>query len=282
MRKKGLLVFTALAVLCSLSACGKNESKKEIKAVSETGKPGINTEEMVFVPAGSFIFGTNSKDTGSRIATPEQKLTLPAFWIDKYEVTSRQFLEFTAKTNYGGGEGLKEGKDWRSASNIDKPLPYPVAGITWNDANAYCKSLGKRLPTEEEWEKAARGPSGNAYPWGKEWMERHSNTKEAGLDNAAPVGKSDDISFYGAHDMFGNVQEWTGSWYTVYKGNPMKDPNAGEKLRVVRGFSQYHKGKQMHLWDRSTAPPYSPLFGFGCRCARDATPEEIAKASQSK
>jgi formylglycine-generating enzyme len=279
MRNKGLFAFAALAVLCSLSACGKNESQKESKAVSETEKPAINTEEMVFVPAGSFIFGTNSKEIGSRIATPEQKLTLPAFWIDKYEVTNRQFLEFSVNTNYVG-EGLKEGKDWRSASNIDKPF-YPVAGITWNDASAYCKSLGKRLPTEEEWEKAARGPSGNAYPWGNEWMENRSNTMEAGQNNAAPVGKFSDISFYGARDMFGNIQEWTASWYSPYKGNPIKDPNSG-KLRVVRGFSQYHKGKQMHLWDRSMAPPYSPLFGFGCRCARDATPEEIAKASQSK
>ena len=153
--------------------------------------------------------------------------------------------------------------------------------ITWKDAEAYCKSKGKRLPTEEEWEKAARGPNGFGYPWGNEWAEGRANTYEAGLGKPADIGQFDDVSPYGVHDMLGNVQEWTASWYKTYKGNPKKDPNSGEQFKVVRGLSSRYKGKVAHLWERTAYVP-TALFDFGCRCAKDATPEDVAKAGQAK
>lgn len=277
MLKKGLIVMLTLLVLGSLIACGKKEAEQEEAAapVEET-KPSVVPGEMVLIPAGEFILGTNKKDS---IAYPEQKANLPAFWIDKYEVTNYEFMKFSINNSYTG-EGVKEGKDWRLFFTQGKEN-VPVVYITWNDAQAYCKAQGKRLPTEEEWEKAARGSNGFAYPWGNEWKEQSSNTFEAGPAKVVDVGQFNEISPYGVHDMLGNAQEWTGSWYVTYKGNPKADPKSGKTLRVVRGLSYIYRGKYGKLWDRSAQPPEA-LYDIGCRCAKDATPEDIAKAAQAK
>jgi formylglycine-generating enzyme required for sulfatase activity len=273
MLKRSLIAFAVLVTLIGLNACSKKEKQTET-AATETTKPAIKGDEMVFIPAGEFILGTDNKGELDAIANPQQKMSLPAFWIDKYEVTFLQYLDFTTKTGHMG-EGDKEGKDWRLFFTPDK-AQFPVLYITWKDADEYCKSIGKRLPTEEEWEKAARGPNGNAYPWGNEWIEGRSNTAEAGLRNPAAIGQFDDVSFYGAHDMLGNVQEWTASWYTTYKGNTKKDPKAGKTYRVVRGLGSKYRGKLAHLWNRTAFFP-NALYDTGCRCAKDATPEDIAK-----
>jgi formylglycine-generating enzyme required for sulfatase activity len=277
MFRKLLAVFIIVAsVVIGLSACGKKSEEAGKEAVPEAAVPKVVPGEMVLIPAGEFILGTNDKNS---IAYPEQKVNLPAYWIDKYEVTNREFLDFSQKTGYVG-EGAKEGRDWRLFVTAEKIL-FPVVYITWNDAETYCKSLGKRLPTEQEWEKAARGTDGKAYPWGNDFVMNRSNTYEAGMTNAVAVGQFDDVSSFGVHDMLGNVQEWTGSWYTTYPGNPKKDPKSGKILRVVRGFSARIKAKANHLWDRSAWPPEA-LYDFGCRCAKDATPEDAAKAPQPK
>jgi formylglycine-generating enzyme required for sulfatase activity len=275
MVKKGLIVIVALTVMFSICACGK---KKE--AASEDAapaKPAIDTKEMVLIPAGDFILGTDDKKS---TAYPKQTVNLPAYWIDKYEVTNEQFLDFSIKSGYTT-EGTKEGKDWQLFFTPEKSL-FPVLYLTWNDATAYCKANGKRLPTEEEWEKAARGPNGNAYPWGNEWADDRSNTWESGTSGkTVAVGQFDDVSFYGVHDMFGNVQEWTGSLYRTYKGNPKKDPQERENWRVIRGLSNRYKGKLSYLWNRSAYSP-AALYDFGFRCAKDATPEDATKAAQTK
>jgi formylglycine-generating enzyme required for sulfatase activity len=272
--RKGLTTFIILMIVCSLSGCSKKKAEEASDAAvsQETAVEG----EMVLIPAGEAIIGTDNKDS---LAYPQHKVNLPAFWIDKYEVTNHQFLVFSAKEGYTG-EGSQEGKDWRLFATVDK-MQYPVVYITWNDANAYCKSAGKRLPTEEEWEKAARGSNGFSYPWGNEWTENHGNTFEFGLSKPGDVGQYQDVSPYGVQDMLGNVQEWTASWYKTYPGNPKKDANSGETYRVVRGLSSRYRGKVAHLWDRTGWTPKA-LFDFGCRCAKDATPEEAAKALQAK
>jgi formylglycine-generating enzyme required for sulfatase activity len=276
MLKKGFFVIAALIITCGLNGCGKKEVVEETQVASEPLAPSVVPGEMVLIPQGEFILGTEDKES---IAYPKQKVRLPAYWIDKYEVTNLEFMKFSINNRYTG-EGAKEGKDWRLFFTTDKEM-VPVVYITWNDADAYCKSLGKRLPTEEEWEKAARGPNGNVFPWGNEWAEGKTNTYESGSQKSAAVGEFDDVSPYGARDMYGNVQEWTSSWYSSYKGNPKRDSKSGKTLRVVRGLSFRYKGKLGHLWDRSAQPP-SALYDFGCRCAKDATPEDIAKAAQAK
>jgi formylglycine-generating enzyme required for sulfatase activity len=277
LKKANFVLIAALMILSAFSACGRKQAEEAAgEAASEEAKPAIVPGEMVFVPAGEFIMGTNDK---ASIAYPEHKVNLPAFWIDKYEVTNSQFLDFSIKTGYTG-EGAKEGRDWRLFFTPDKAL-FPVVYITWNDANEYCKSVGKRLPTEEEWEKAARGTDGRLYPWGSDWGEKRANTYEFGPSKATAIGQFDDISPYGAHDMLGNVQEWTASWYTTYPGNPKKDPNSGKRFRVVRGLSARYRGKVARIYERSAYLP-NALYDFGCRCAKDATPEDIAKAAQGR
>jgi formylglycine-generating enzyme required for sulfatase activity len=275
MVKKGLLTLLAIVFAVALISCGKKEAaKEETSAPAETAKPAVVPGEMVLIPAGEFVMGTNEKKSAN--ANPEHKVNLPAYWIDKYEVTNFEFLQFSITNNYTG-EGAKEGKDWRLFANQTDKGDVPVVYITWNDAQAYCKAKGKRLPTEEEWEKAARGPNGNAYPWGNEWKDGATNTWESGPHKAVNVGQfSGDVSFYGVYDMLGNVQEWTASKYATYPGNPKKD---SQPWRVVRGLSNLYKGKVQKLWERG-AQPAEALFDFGCRCAKDATPEDVAKLTK--
>ena len=270
MFKKGLLAMLALSVMCCMTSCGTKESEEfddfdwEEPVVSNA-VPG----EMVLIPAGEFLMGSSGKANDDETRSfPEHKVTLPAFWIDKYEVTNDEFMEFSVMNSYPG-EGAAKGSDWRMFATIGKEY-VPVVYVTWNDANEYCKAKDKRLPTEQEWEYAARGPNGNNYPWGNEWENGRSNTNEAGRE-AMDIGLFEgDVSYFGVHDMLGNVQEWTDSWYRSYPGG-VADSKHGNTLKVVRGLSPTYRGKAGNLWLRFAQPP-SALFNFGFRCAKDAEP----------
>jgi formylglycine-generating enzyme required for sulfatase activity len=287
MLRKALCVFILLLCMFALSACSKKADKeKEAKEtapgaeVTTTEEPKV--DEMVFVPAGEFIMGSNDRGKTNDIylAYPEHKVNLKDYWIDKYEVTNSQFQDFAIKNKYIG-EGAKEGKDWRRYLTPESALS-PVISVSWNDAGAYCKAQGKRLPTEEEWEKAARGTDGRNYPWGNEWKENLSNTNETGNTKPVTVGQFKDVSPYGAYDMLGNVQEWTSSILAAYPNNPKKDnPDFAKKYRVLRGLSTNYIGKKGHIWDRS-AWATTAIYNFGFRCAKDATPEDAANAAKNK
>ncbi len=276
LRKFGILLFILTLVL-TISACsgggGGGEADMEAtEAVPEDSTPQIVHGEMVLIPAGEFILGTDDKEHYAYY--PSRKMSLPAFWIDKYEVTNSEFMDFSIEKNYAG-EGAKEGKDWRL---FVRPETYthPVVFITNNDAEAYCKAKGKRLPTEFEWEKAARGTEGFRYPWGNDWDSKRTQTYEYGYEGTVEVGRFDDVSPYGVHDMMGNVQEWTSSEYKPYKGGK-RDPNAAPGMKVVRGLSYFYRGRLGSIYERMAyVPNYLATFGF--RCARDATPEEGAEA----
>lgn len=271
-KRSGAVLLLAALFLVGCGGEQAEEQATEQAAVVEEEAAGPKPGDMALVPAGEFIMGSNEvKDPqvpDDWRFYPEHKINLPAFYIDKFEVTNAEFLKFTAETGYVS-EADKENKSWRLFFSPEK-ANYPVVNVTWNDAAAYAKWAGKRLPTEQEWEKAARGTDGRRYPWGNEWKAGAANTAEAGAKNPREVGRyKGDVSVYGVYDMLGNVQEWTASWYKAYPGNKHRSKYYGEQLRVVRGASSRHFGKLWPLWNREGWVP-GALYGYGFRCAKDA------------
>ena len=232
--------------------------------------------DMVKIPAGWFIMGS---DIGPEDAQPAHRVYLATYFIDKYEVTNAQYKKYRDERL----AERKKGKEVRMALpycevnappearqlwNITDgtyPLAYanhPVTCLPWDAANEYCKGIGKELPTEAQWEKAARGANGLAYPWGNEWEPSYNNHGFAhapwedasdGYGRTAPVGSlPKDVSPYGVYDMGGNVWEWTRDIYSksYYKWAPTRNPPGPtlktlpvKELSIARDHLQYvHKG----------------------------------------
>ncbi|HZC68984.1 MAG TPA: SUMF1/EgtB/PvdO family nonheme iron enzyme [Nitrospirales bacterium] len=228
------------------------------------GKDGT---PMVLVPAGEFTMG------GDRIDNPRHPVYLDAFHMDKYEVTTARYAGFLKTT------GRQLPYKWSEVSLVSHG-GRPVIGVTWEDADAYCRWAGKRLPTEAEWEKAARGTDGREYPWGNEApTSRHANFNKCcewkGYGVLAIVGSLEaGRSPYGIYDLAGNVSEWVADWYdkAYYKyeldRNP-KGPADGEE-KVVRGGSWFDGGSLQRSALRSRSYPSAPSTDRGFRCAKDA------------
>ena len=260
-------------------------------------------EGMVFVPAGEFIMGS-PEDEGLDNEHPQRTVYLDAFYIGKYEVTNRQFSQFVEATGYTTdaekagwgwawtGEDWEEveGADWRHpqgpGSSIEDEMDHPVVQVSWNDANAYCQWAGVRLPTEAEWEKAARGTDGRKYPWGNSAPDGSKlnycdvncelGWKDSSVDDGyaytAPVGHYEaGKSPYGAYDMAGNVWEWVADWYDAdyYSKAPDRNPqgpDSGEK-RVLRGGSWFGYEGDARCADRYGGAPDVRISYFGFRVA---------------
>ncbi|MBI5237053.1 MAG: SUMF1/EgtB/PvdO family nonheme iron enzyme [Deltaproteobacteria bacterium] len=269
---KGILYITLTLTLVASHLSSADPGQKEING-------------MVLIPEGAFIMGASEKhgligiDVGVD-ALPEHTVRLKAFYIDKYEVTNAQYKEFMAATdrpamNLWGPEWADEYPPMR-----DKD---PASDLTWHDANEYCKWAGKRLATEEEWEKAARGTDGRKFPWGDEWKKDMANTAEYSTarqilgdekytHTVAETGTfRGDVSPYGVYDMAGNVMEWTSSWYKPYPGSDLKRDTFGEKLRVMRGGSWMTDALPFSFtFNRHMSLPDAEDPHFGTRCAKDA------------
>ncbi|GAB4239574.1 MAG: hypothetical protein Kow00109_14390 [Acidobacteriota bacterium] len=271
MKRNGLIVTALVSCALFLSACTQQPEEapaaEEQAAVPEVEKPEIGS--MVLIPAGEFTMGSDVMPGTPPLAAPAHKVDLPAFEIDVYEVTNAEFARFQVESDY-------EAKgDWRSYYKIGRE-DYPVANVTWEDAKAYCEWAGKRLPTEAEWEKAARGPEGLRYPWGEVFDWTKANTNEHGIRDVIAVGSLEtDKSPYGLYDIFGNVQEWTADTLKPYPGASTKglENIYNGKYKVVRGASYAMKGESMALWTRSGYLPNSQ-YGLGFRCARDVPQEQ--------
>ena len=233
---------------------------------------------MTEIPEGRFIRGSRT-EAGRADERPRRTIYLRAFMIDKYEVTNAQYLKFIAATGhkepfnvYGTGSLFET----KGIENL------PVVQVTWHDAADYCQWAGKRLPTEAEWEKAARGADGRSYPWGnKAPSARHVNFDRdwVAIGTLLPVGSlPDGASPYGVHDMSGNAREWVQDWYAedYYRIAPDRNPKGPETglLKVIRGGSWHSFEPDVRAAARGKGGFALKTHGTGFRCARDvsATP----------
>ncbi len=251
------LMIAALATATAIGIPACRNSRR-----SETNlDPG-----MILIPAGYFFMGSNH---GSGAERPPHLVWLDAFFIDKYEVTNSRYGEFLGATGYA------KPSFWNNP-RYNSPNQ-PVVGVSWDDAAAYCRWAGKRLPTEAEWEKAARGGlDGRKFPWGDEGPKgRAVFGQDMDTGKPAPVG-SYEPNGYGLYDMAGNVWEWCSDRYQedYYGISPQQNPRGPDtgQDRVVRGGSWIGSGFKEYYDDvlrcafRRRHPPGDRTDDFGFRC----------------
>ena len=238
--------------------------------------------DFCLIPAGTFTMGS---DTDLPNEAPARKIYLNAYYIGKREVTNAEYYQFWLETgdveseytpiSYGGAFGI-----W---PDVAKTKPnYPVIGVSWHAAAAYAAWRGMRLPTEAEWEKAARGTDGRRWPWGNTFRQRikrtttHANIRDQSGRRLQPVTSyPTGASPYGAQDMAGNVWEWVADWYseTAYHHNPdrhPKGPSVGSR-RVVRGGSWLNAEGLARCSTRIGQYPEIGTSFIGFRLAKDTT-----------
>jgi formylglycine-generating enzyme required for sulfatase activity len=233
-------------------------------AGAEAPTAPLVAERMVEIPAGEFTMGNDGGDEDEK---PAHTVTLETFEMDMFEVTNADFAKFVEATGYQT-EAEKAGEaGWRAyAEGKDN---HPVVKVSWNDADAYCRWAGKRLPTEAEWEKAAKGEEGFIYPWGNEWDPAKANTKESGFRGTVAVGSfAEGASSYGVLDMAGNVWEWMADWYQPYPNSAYKSDYFGEKFKVTRGGGWFQEENLVTTSNRSATDPSAANDDLGFRCAR--------------
>lgn len=230
-----------------------------------TGRDGA---PMVLVPAGEFPMGSDEGDDDEQ---PVHRVVLDHFYLDTFEVTNGRFAQFVA--------AIQSEPPWGFADQETPVLQaeQPVRWVNWLEAWGYCLWAGKRLPTEAEWEKAARGTDGRTYPWGNDPpTAAHAvfGLKE-GDETVAPIGHRDQgRSPYGVHDLAGNLYEWVSDWYDedVYAQPPRhnpRGPSAGT-AKVQRGGSYINQPYRLRAAFRTKGDPteHDPHVGF--RCAQEA------------
>ena len=233
----------------------------------------IDGMELVYVPAGEFEMGSDRQDHERPIHT----VTLDAFWIDRTEVTNGLYLQCVAAGACNEPENSTSDRRVSYYGN-SAYINYPVIHVDWFRAEAYCQWAGRRLPTEAEWEKAARGADGRTYPWGEEASCNQANFDTTWypsdcVGDTTRVGSyPPGVSPYGALDMAGNVWEWTADWYssTYYDRSPSSNPSGplfGTE-RVMRGGSWEHSSHVAYTANRTSGRPDHWFFtDVGFRCA---------------
>ncbi len=336
------VLLILLTLISTLYACSKNadtdqptpinSAQQNTLSASATPTPQADAigyqldMPMVLVPASEFILGSNKVDTEGLQKRygfttpiyldehPQQKAFLPAFKIDAYEVSNKQFKTFILDTDralpfewgqngYGltmeeadtmdmvrlRGIAADDFKLDRDTTTLSRQTlieameekqylhdPFPVTGISWYYAYSYCRWKNKRLPTEREWEKAARGPNGLEYPWGNNWDTAITNTGDDHdwEDGIAPTGSyPQNKSPYGAYDMAGNVWEWVDNWYHPYPDSTYQSEQFGEKMKIIRGggggIGHYALSYFFRGATRQFAEPTMAGEDVGFRCASD-------------
>lgn len=216
---------------------------------------------MVYIPGGEFMMGDDDEDEYDR---PAHKVTVKPFFIGVNEVTRQQYQEFVNKTGHAAPANWSGNQYPAGTGN------WPVTDVTWDDANAYAKWAGRRLPTEEEWEFAARGTDDRRFPWGNDWPMGNANADNVS-NTPADVGSYKGASPYGLNDMAGNAWEWTAAKFAPYPGGQFA--TKGGDLRVIRGGSYDSSFEATSATYRRGYPArgnyeYSKI---GFRCAKDVT-----------
>ena len=256
-------------------------------------------EEMVLIPAGEFLMGSNKKTDrlAYRSEIPQRSVYLDAFMIGKYEVTALEYLKFVLAT-----DRLPQ-LDWRyDGGNFqDTMAHHPIMHVNWYDADAYCKWAGKRLPTEAEWEKAARGVDGRLFPWGSEYAgPTRANFGRTGLSGPVrdrperlllypPIISVDKyenaLSPYGLYQTIGNVAEWVSDWYDqdYYKTAPGRNPKGPEtgSQKAFRGGGWMDSTTTMRAAMRNGTDPKTKINWMGFRCAQDVKEGAASPVSYS-
>ena len=244
---------------------------------------------MIWIPPGPFLMGTDAVDAenqGVKLGFPQpwyederprHRIELQGFYIDRHEVTQGEYLVFIRTT------GHRPPAHWRNGEYKVGTKDHPVTFVDWYDANDYCRWMKKKLPSEAEWEKAARGSDGRLYPWGDVFDINRAHLSPASdvVLQLSPVGAyPEGASPYGVMDLVGNVWEWTDSWYLAYPGSTLRKPEFGMKHRVVRGLSVHTLGhypdgaysKVLEVYARAGTRAYDPpserLGDVGFRCVK--------------
>ncbi|MBI5235025.1 MAG: SUMF1/EgtB/PvdO family nonheme iron enzyme [Deltaproteobacteria bacterium] len=271
---------------------------------------------MVYISAGEFIMGNDGSDlvvtkgNESVDEAPRHVVNLKAFYIDKYEVTNKQYKAFlntlqrlgVKRFSHYNDDGVPVPDRWVIETEVDGkstdiPIPdrwsletyppdeadYPVVDVDWYMASKYCSVNGKRLPAEEEWEKAARGTDGRIFPWGNVYKIGVSNNQESweiNLEHMVDVGRmKEDVSPYGVHDMAGNAMEWTSSLYRPYPGSNLDRDIFKLEKYVLRGGAsntylyEFGRTTARHFRgptdNRDAHADWHTDMNIGFRCAAD-------------
>jgi len=271
---------------------------------------------MILVRAGSFLMGSTEQEIetqhqeygGARALYeseyPQRRLWLDDFYIDRTEVTQSQYKAFVDSTHRDAPSLDREWAalwSWKARAYPGALANHPVVLVTYDDAVSYCRWAGKFLPTEIEWEKAARGADGRSYPWGNVWDDSRLNSSSSWSDHplsrieiwtewwtkdyherlrgkqvtTLPVGSFPaGASPYGVLDMSGNVFEWTTSWYDAYSGSPYANSEFGTEYHVIRGGDWYLDPIYARAASRLRSPSDHrvPTIGFRCVCRESGVP----------
>ena len=252
--------------------------------------------EMIHIPSGHFIFGTNKKDEIAEALslgipkpwyadeTPRQKIFLKGFYIDTFEVTNERYKKYVDDL------GAVSPIDWKNNDFLEGKNKEPVTWVTWFDAANFCQWAKKMLPTEKQWERAAKGTKGNEYPWGNEYQSSIANlSKRAGSKNKPVIVGSfpKSVSKEGVHDLVGNVWEWVADDYRSYKGSTYKNNYYDSGYKILRGHSASDIGhfpgamyaNAIKMFARSGyrqfANPDEPGPDVGFRCVSENKPSPI-------
>lgn len=265
------IILTIFIISCKTTEKIIHINKKFNNDIDIITVENINIWEMVLIPAGNFTFGSNNAFDDE---CPSSQIYLEDYYIDKYEVTCLQYSQFCSET----GHPIPD--YWMN--NICHPSKYyePVRYISYQDAVDYTIWIGKTLPTEKQWEKAAKGVDNRIFSWGNEWEENYCRSLEERYSIPQKIGWYFSVSPYGIKDMTGNVYEWTSSWYRPYQNSNAKSEYFGSIVKVIRGGSFVNSKEILTTTYRGIAYPNIPSSHIGFRCVyipnnTDSFPETI-------